>query len=167
MDTQTLLETAHQRTQDLLQLAEIHFGSAIPLAEIRFDLRGKAAGMVVFPPYKKPYIRYNAMLLQENQEDFLTQTLPHEVAHLVARTLYGNSIRPHGDEWKSVMEFFAVDAVRCHSYDTHGHLARRLRRFTYACGCRQHHLTSIRHNRIKKGQNYHCKRCSEVLRPVK
>ncbi len=167
MTLDSLIQQAEKQTLDLLSHAEAHFGIRLPGCDIRFDLRGKTAGMVGFPPGRKPYIRYNPELLLHNREQFLSQTLPHEVAHLVARRIFGTNIRPHGHEWKQVMEFFGADPVRCHNYELRDSPTRKIRRFTYSCGCRQHQLTTIRHNRVLKGQTYLCRQCGESLRPIK
>jgi SprT protein len=167
MVAEELLQLATRETQALIRRAERHYHISIPSVDILFDLRGTAAGMVLFPQGSPPVIRYNPILLQHNRHDFLTQTLPHEVAHLIARRLYGRSIRPHGNEWKAVMEFFGADSLRCHNYATENVPVRKLRRFTYICGCQQHQLTTIRHNRIQKGLTYRCRQCGEPLRSVK
>ncbi len=109
MVTEELLERTTENTLKLIRHAEQHYGVKVPLGKICFDLRGTAAGMVLFPHSKPPIIRYNPILLKHNRHAFLTQTLPHEVAHLVARTLHGKSIRPHGREWKAVMNFFGAE----------------------------------------------------------
>jgi len=167
MSTEALLQRAMDETRQLIRRAERHYTLLVPAVEIRFDLRGTAAGMVLFPQGKPPVIRYNPILLQHNRHDFLTQTLPHEVAHLIARTLHGKAIRPHGQEWKNVMRFFGADTLRCHNYATDDIPVRKLRRFPYTCGCQQHQLTTIRHNRIQKGLTYRCRQCGEPLRSLK
>jgi SprT protein len=164
MITEALTHGIREETIRLIRRAERHYGVKMPSVEIRFDLRGTAAGMVLFPHGKRSVIRYNPILLQHNRHEFIRQTLPHEVAHLVVRTLYGKTIRPHGQEWKAVMSFFGADSSRCHNYTTDDLPVRKLRRFTYTCGCQQHQLTTIRHNRVKKGQIYRCRQCGEPLR---
>lgn len=153
------------RTLALLKLAERHFRRTMPAVEIRFDLRGRSAGMVRFQDGKKPVVRFNRQLLSENRESFITQTVPHEVAHVVARAVFGTGIRPHGAEWRKVMAFFGAEATRCHEFDITRSASRRLRRFSYRCTCREHQLTSIRHNRILAGQTYQCRICSTTLAP--
>ena len=153
------------RTLALLKQAERHFHLAMPTIEIRFDLRGKSAGMVRFQDGKKPVVRYNLQLLSENHESFMSQTVPHEVAHVVARELFGANIRPHGAEWRKVMAFFGSEATRCHEFDTTRSVSRQLHRFSYRCTCREHQLTSIRHNRVLAGQTYQCRICRSALTP--
>ncbi|MEN8180113.1 MAG: SprT-like domain-containing protein [Pseudomonadota bacterium] len=165
MAIDSLLRQADQQTRALLHQAEKQFGMRCPLSNIHFDLKGKAAGMVVFKPGRKPYIRFNPAILMRNRDKFLSQTLPHEVAHLVARRLHGAKIRPHGQEWQAVMRFFGADPVRCHNYAMDGVQPRKMRLFAYRCGCRQHQLSAIRHNRILKGQTYLCRHCGKSLNP--
>jgi SprT protein len=148
----------------LLRRAGAHFGVAPGQAEIRFDLRGRAAGQVRFPADEHPVIRFNPVLLRENGADFLARTVPHEVAHVIAFRLHGPRTRPHGHEWRQVMRVLGADPSRCHSFDTTRSSTRRLRRHLYHCACREHLLTSIRHNRVGAGQTYRCVACGEVLR---
>jgi SprT protein len=164
MVNQQLLESATRETQRLIERAQCHYGVILALGEIRYDLQGTAAGMVMFPHNRQAIIRFNPLLLEHNRQDFISQTVAHEVAHLVARTLYGKSIRPHGREWQAVMHFFGVEPQRCHDYATEHLSVRKMRRFPYVCGCQTHQLSTIRHNRIQKGQDYCCRRCGEALR---
>ena len=161
-----LLRQVEQQTKALIRHAETQFGIVCPLDDIRFDLRGKTAGMVVFPAGKMPFIRYNPEILRHNREDFLSQTLPHEVAHLVARRIHGPRIRPHGKEWRAVMTFFGAAPLRCHNYSMEQVQSRKMRLFPYRCVCRHHQLTAIRHHRILKGQTYLCRHCGKSLKAV-
>ncbi len=154
-----------EQTQRLMARAAGHYGVSPPPVEIRFDLRGKNAGMACVDPAAGMSIRYNRHLLEENLETFLRRTVPHEVAHLVTYLTFGPRCRPHGGEWRQVMEFFGADASRCHSYDTSRTRGRTLKEYPYTCGCRDHFLTSIRHNRVRRGQRYYCQRCGETLKP--
>ncbi|MBL3526426.1 MAG: SprT-like domain-containing protein [gamma proteobacterium endosymbiont of Lamellibrachia anaximandri] len=164
--TDALQQTALAHTKALLEQAGRHFGRQFPDVTINFDLKGQAAGMVRFPALGKPQIRYNALLLNENADDFLKRTVPHEVAHVIARAYYSRNIRPHGTEWQSVMLFFGAEASRCHSYDTQRASTRKLQQFRYACGCSEHLLTSIRHKRIQAGLRYSCRKCKNPLELV-
>lgn len=150
-------------THSLIRSAAKRFRILIPEPEIRFDLRGKAAGMVVFYPKRKQVIRYNRKMLAENGQVFIDQTVPHEVAHLVARFLHGSRIRPHGIEWRSIMVLFGADPIRCHNFPTPAGNRRRMRYFSYRCTCSTHQLSAIRHNRTQAGVTYLCRRCGSPL----
>ena len=129
--------------------------------EIAFDLRGKAAGQA---NYLKNKIRFNRDLLEKFTDEFVSQTVPHEFAHLVAYAKFGRRIKPHGTEWQSVMVALGVKPVRTHNFEVIP--ARRLKRFPYQCDCPGllHELSTIRHNRIQRGILYICKKCGKALR---
>lgn len=59
----------------------------------------------------------NPVLFLENREDFLDQTIPHEVAHIVADKYYKKDCA-HGNHWKLMMAKIGKPADRCHQYDT-------------------------------------------------
>ncbi|WP_428607421.1 SprT-like domain-containing protein [Sedimenticola sp.] len=163
-----MLETALRQevealTYRLLATAGDHYHKDPDQVIIQFNLTGKAAGMALFPHRSTPVIRYNTLLLIENQEDFLRRTVPHEVAHVVARRFFGQKIKPHGAEWREVMQLFGAEASRCHNYDISRASRRRLKRFNYRCDCRTHRLSSIRHKRVLQGQQYLCIDCKQPL----
>jgi SprT protein len=123
-----LWSEATARTRDLLRQALSRLGMGPQELEIRFDLRGGAAGQARGGGRGPWIIRYNPILLRENPESFIAETVPHEVAHMVAYLRYGRSIRPHGPEWRAIMAQFGAEPERCHRYDLSG-VARR----TYGC----------------------------------
>ena len=128
--------------------------------EISYDLRGLAAGQA---NYRKNKIRFNRDLLEKYTREFVEQTVPHEFAHLVTYRKFGRRIKPHGLEWKSVMIAFGVKPARTHSFKVIP--SRRLKRFLYRCECPDfsYELTSIRHNRVQRGNLYLCKKCQSPL----
>ena len=154
-----LMREANRRTLAQLDQARRHFGVHIPAPEVRFDLRGKAAGQVRLAPGLVWQVRYNAALLTREPDAFLAQTIPHEVAHLIAFALYGRGIQPHGNEWQGIMRHLGAEPRRCHSFAVDDLPTRRLRRFDYHCACRTHQLTSTRHYRAQAGQTYYCVSC--------
>lgn len=131
---------------------------------IRFDLRGQSAGQFRVDGAGCPEVRYNPVLLLRHAEDFLARTVPHETAHYLTYRLFGLGVRPHGPEWQAIMQALGADPRRCHDYDVSDLAARRLRYYVYHCGCREHHLSSIRHNKIAGGARYHCRACGDTLR---
>jgi SprT protein len=164
--TGNLRREAERLTKKYLEAAARHFGAKLATPEIRFDLRGKTAGQLRTTDRRGFLIRYNAQLLERHPRQFLARTVPHETAHLVAISLFGSRILPHGREWQAVMAAFGAPAERCHSYATEGLQTRHLRRYAYRCACRTHQLTSIRHNRVRSGQVYLCRQCGQPLEPV-
>lgn len=165
MHPDPLQHQATERTQRLLDKAADHLGVSLPAIEIRFDLRGRAAGQARFGRHAPWVVRYNPHLLAANPRRFIAETVPHEVAHLAAFARHGNAIRPHGPEWQAIMRTLGAEPRRCHDFDVSTAPTRRIRRYAYHCDCRDHELSSIRHNRVLSGQTYLCRSCAQPLRP--
>jgi len=144
-----------------------YYSIALPEASIDFSLRGRCAGQAGVTRNGQTSLRINQQLLAENLDDFLRHTIPHEVAHLVVNWKTRKKRRrprPHGPEWQAVMqECFGLEPVRCHDYVTTP--ARVVpRNYLYTCSCREHHLTSIMHNRISNSYQALCKACRTPLK---
>ena len=99
---------------------EKHYKQKFKRPEVRYNIRNTNGGEAW---YRRNLIRLNLTFLVENEEQFLKQTVPHEVAHLVAHYVYdakpmnGKKVRPHGKEWKEVMGVLGLEPKVTHSYD--------------------------------------------------
>jgi len=87
-------ELLKQRVETCYQQAEAFFKRPFPRPEVSFKLRGQKAGVAHL---HENLLRFNLQLYRENQDDFLRQTVAHEVAHLVAHQLFGERIQAHGE----------------------------------------------------------------------
>ncbi len=163
LQQQVIKETNH-----FLKSAEDYFQCAFNEIPVLFDLTGKAAGMYRVKAGQR-VIRYNPYVFSKYFDDNFKETIPHEVAHYVTDVLYGlKKIRPHGNEWESVMQVFGVAANRTANYDLSGLPVRNYQKFVYHCGCQNYELTSRRHNKILRGAgHYLCKDCGGKLLFVK
>ena len=153
----------YRRLGALLAVAARHFDwKVLPAAEVSFDLRGQAAGQMQVRG-RQVRLRFNAVLLQRDFDQFLEEVVAHELAHAVVHWRYGGRVKPHGPQWREVMTLFGVTPKRCHDYEDLRPV-RRLQRYRYRCGCREHQLTAIRHRRIQRGEReYLCKSCGHRL----
>jgi len=145
--------------------AEKRYKRAFAMPEVRFDLRGAGAG--------KAYSRFNlirlnpALLARGNRRDVI-ETAAHEAAHLITHSLHApRALRPHGSAWREVMRALGRTPQRTHSLNTEG-LVRHRRRYPYTCACAAdgsatHELSSVRHQRVRRGGWYSCRRCGTVL----
>lgn len=146
-----------------------------PLPEIDLSLKGRAAGQARWrwkkgrftrPVMDQLCIRLNLDAYRLDMQEMLEETIPHEVAHLITQILHGyKKIAPHGAEWRAVMsDCFGITQAR-RTHDLTLPRARKVsRRFLYRCQCdREHLLTSIRHNRIRRGTVYLCRQCGSPL----
>jgi SprT protein len=126
------------------------------------DLRGQAAGQA------RPadgLLRFNTVLGGENWDDFVANTVAHEVAHLLAFWRDGAAAVGHGPAWREAMALFGCAPRRCHGYDTGNSTVRRQRQWPYRCACPEPHLlTTTRHYRVqRRSRLYRCRRCGEAL----
>lgn len=164
-------EELRRWTEQAVRAAEVRvrdrYRLDLPPAILDFSLRGRCAGQARIGQDARPLLRINLQLLAENLEDFLSVTIPHEIAHLVvvwqARRRRTRP-PPHGPEWQAVMrDCFGLEPVRCHTYQT---TAARVvpRPFIYGCTCREHPLTQLMHNRIRRAGSATCRRCRTALR---
>ncbi len=155
-----------ERTSELLQQCQHHFGRAFKPIDARFDLRGRSSGMYVLKN-KQRYLRFNPFIFAKYFDDSLATTVPHEVAHYVSDILFGiKNIRPHGKEWQTIMHKLGVEPKVTGNYDLSGIPIKQQHRFSYACDCMTHQLTTTRHNKIIAGKaRYFCQKCDQQLNP--
>lgn len=127
---------------------------------ISFDLKGKSAGCCLLD---SGHIRFNPVLFIENEEYFLNEVVGHELCHYIARQEYGLAIKPHGKEWQHLMKTIGLEPKTTHTLS----VASCVKSFDYKCGCGIILKLSIRrHNKIKKGIRYSCKKCNQILKPT-
>ena len=150
---------------DLCDKARGAFDVNFPTPTISFNLRGHCAGQYVRKAGSDT-LRFNFDLLDRYPREMLDQTVPHEVAHLIARHLHkGRRIRSHGREWQAIMQFFGCEPSRCHNMETRS--ARRTRKYAVACDCPTQHIYVGRlvRDRIAFGlRKYSCPECKGLVR---
>jgi SprT protein len=156
--SQTVEQLVLNKIEACYQHAELRLNRTFPRPNINFKQRGKAAGSARLQINE---LRFNPILLQENQQHFITHTVPHEVAHLVVYQIYGRT-KPHGKEWQHIMnQIFDLTAKTTHQYDVS---TVKGKTFTYACQCTDHQLTIRRHNKIiRDNVKYICRLCKQSL----
>lgn len=153
-------EQLHARVEACYQQAEAFFKQRFARPEVCFKLRGQKAGVAHLTENK---LRFNPQLYRDNHDDFLKQTVAHEVAHLIARQLFGLKIQPHGAEWQLIMRgVYQLLPQRCHSYAIE---RRQVSRYIYRCSCPQGEFpfSAQRHALAAKGRRYYCRRCKVTL----
>ena len=151
-------------TQACIERAADIYGCDFPGIPVHFDLKGKCSGMYQVRRSGRR-IRYNPWLFAKYYQENLNETVPHEVAHYVVDCLYGNRrVKPHGIEWRRVVQALGGKPKATGNYDLEGIPVRRYQTFPYRCGCRVHQLTKIRHGKIQKQRSsYCCQFCGNQL----
>jgi SprT protein len=151
------------QVQEGINKASEYFGRSFSFPSISYDLRGTTAGTAT---YQKNHIRLNAQLLMENKEDFIPETVIHELAHLITWEVYKDDpsfrsykrIAHHGSHWKSIMRLLGVEESRCHSYDVSKSIARKSKQYVWQCNACQSLMSvgKAKHNKML-GDSYHHK----------
>ncbi|WP_340615476.1 SprT family zinc-dependent metalloprotease [Xenorhabdus entomophaga] len=151
---QAVMRTMRQK----LALASDFLQNSFPEPNVTYRQRGTIAGSARLQDWE---IRLNPVLLIENQQAFIDQVIPHELAHLLVYHQFGK-VAPHGKEWRFFMEtVLKVPANRTHQFSVN---SVRSKMFTYICHCQQHELTIRQHNKVLKGKScYVCRQCGEKL----
>jgi SprT protein len=144
-----------RRIEEVYQKFETHYQRNFVRPVINFDLKGNRSGAAYF--YSN-LIRLNANLLLDYKKEFIQRTPGHEVAHLVARFVYGAAIKSHGPEWQFAMRVIEQKPERCHSFVVKT-------KNIYHCNCEQIHYVSTRmHNQSLRGHiTMTCRVCKNKL----
>jgi SprT protein len=163
--TAELQRLCEDRIAELRDYTEKHFQHTMPKTRLRYNLKGNRAGTA---NSSKSLININYVLLKENTEHYIKQTLGHEYAHLITDSLYLYNLisKPtaHGREWKRVMRKLCLRPNRCHNYDTVNAGGKKQRQWKYYCKCpKSMTISTTIHNRIKKGRKYRCNKCKTTI----
>lgn len=176
MITQAMKDQVTARiNQDIIKI-NTKYNVDLKMPSISYDLRGTTAGTANWRTW---HIRLNAVLLQENFDDMLNDTVPHELCHLATDLIYpeahqrGMSVvtasgrrrrakrSPHGSQWQSIMRAIGVDPTRCHSYDTTNARVKTRTRYDYKCSTCDHVMSvgPKHHAKMQRGAYMYHKSC--------
>jgi SprT protein len=153
------------KIEECYEMAEKLYRKSFPRPTCDYLKKGSTAGVAYLRGNR---VSLNLVLLLENPEHFIKQTVPHEVAHLIAWQVYqcGN----HGRGWKNVMKLcFNLEPDRCHTYDVSNvkRIRKALPKYLYKCGCTEYKVGPAVHNRILSGKKYICRKCkADIYSPV-
>jgi SprT protein len=138
--------------------AEQRLNKRFPRPAVLFNQRGKIAGCALL---QQNTLKFHPTLYLQNKEHFLTNVVPHEIAHLLVWQLFGKTA-PHGKEWKHMMvSVFDLPPHRTHQYNVDN---IGLKSTLYFCECGDIPLTIRRHNKVLKGAIYRCRTCLQDLK---
>lgn len=150
------MQVQRQLKRDL-ERANHYFNKTFTPPTVSYAVRGVKAGVAYL---ERNEVRFNPVLLQENDQDFISQVVPHELAHILVYQHFGR-VQPHGSEWKMMMEtVLGVPAEIYHCFDVQS----VQQQFPYQCGCQTHQLSIRRHNAVMRDKrSYICRLCKTPL----
>lgn len=169
MNTHEAMIALENETRACFDKANRILGRDFPYPKVQFDLRGTSAGWAYTITNR---IRYNLPLAIDNWDAFISQSIPHECAHIIADKYFGVNCH-HNGKWQWVMRHvFGLNPNRCHTYDVKNHRARRRFRYAYRCsGCNKIVLAALKHHKVVHSPNYGvvtkiaCRACRSVISP--
>jgi predicted SprT family Zn-dependent metalloprotease len=135
----------------------------IDMPEVRFDLNSRTTAAMYCYNKGKSYFRINLFFAKNNIEDYIGNTIPHEVCHhLVFERItrpFRIRVNPHGREWSYFMRnIFKLEPKTYHNYKLPDSIK-------YRCNCQEIYLSPIRHNKMMKDPTYYtCKKCHSYLK---
>lgn len=135
------------------------YPSPIQVPEIAFNMKGKMPSKTNFKAGK---ISFNPVLLLENWDAFMLDVIPHEVAHYVSMSVWGEKIQAHGPEWCAVMKHFAVSPHASYDFDTVNAERNQEGRHIHSCGCGVHLVSAAANEEHRKAPR-HCKDCDQEV----
>ncbi len=122
--TPELKAKVEQKMRECFKTAEKKYGVKFEFPEIRYDIKSWTGGLA----YRdRNLVRYNLILMVENEKHYLETTVPHETAHMIVNGLFKaekfklapgkKKWMPHGSEWKEVMGVLKTAPDVKHAYD--------------------------------------------------
>ena len=122
--TPELKAKVEKKMRDCFTKAEKHYGIKFDFPEVRYNIKSWTGGLAY---RNQNLVRFNLILLVENEEHYLKSTVSHETAHMIVNALFRAGVfklapgkkkwMPHGKEWKEVMALLKVPAEVTHKYD--------------------------------------------------
>ena len=126
LDVTAMKERATRKVWQVLEELNEEYNAEFDFPKLEWVVCGTTAGRAWLGQWR---IQLNEQLCKENIEDFINDTIPHEVAHLVAYKVFGDD--GHGEGWRSVMRALGLNPTRCHEYNTRNVNGKRSRGSMY------------------------------------
>jgi SprT protein len=151
-----------RKVNEFVAVYEKTFSTTIPPIEIQYGLTGAAnAGLA--------YTRYNMIKLHEEfllkyQNEYIIDTVGHEVAHILTAHRFGHDVKHHGKEWKFIMAVLGLTPTRTHDYVSECKQKRHTKYKMSCSNCNMEIVVSqIIYNKMAKGKRYHSLCCKSPL----
>jgi SprT protein len=148
---QDRIQQVNAKIAQLIALYEArHPGQKVPKIEVRFDLRGRAAGQAGRRGWNY-FMRFNRdMMLNAGWDHLINDTVPHELAHVIC--FANGSDQGHGLFWRRTCRALGGSGERCHSEEV---TYAKGRTYVYTTSTGQtFNISEVKHRRIQQGAGY-------------
>jgi SprT protein len=123
--TELLEEVNHCADGWWIMLRKLYPSISSVRPEIVLNNRLKTTAGRAFYANDPQYVDLSMELLTYNLSAFLGDTIPHELCHLVAWTVYNE--HGHGNAWKMIMRSIGLEPTRLHNMINPKHEVRRMK----------------------------------------
>jgi predicted SprT family Zn-dependent metalloprotease len=97
-------------------------------------------------------VEFNLFNIQNNWDEMVLNTIPHEMAHIVDMFMNGCS-NGHNHVWQRIAHRLGCEGDRCHTMQVQR--ARRTKKYVYITSCGQEWKAgAVRHKNIQRGVVY-------------
>lgn len=147
------------KVRENMELAETLYGVDMSKVQVRCDIKGYRTAGQAGRKNGQYYLRFHPVAIQHHYNTMVKNTIPHEVAHLVAFML-GKGFR-HDSWWRYYDKGLGGNGERCHSMDIRietgytGTTRRKTvsKKFLYRCeNGKTIELGLGRHNSLRTGK---------------
>lgn len=144
------------KVAEIIAIGEQKFGVKLPPIDVRFDLRGRAAGQACYRG-NYFYLRFNIQHIAlggKTYDHLLNFTVSHELAHSFcqANPQFG---RNHDAGWKRVCLALGGNGRRCYGEDDAPEAVAASRPYVYITTAgHEIRVTKIMHTKIQRGGAY-------------
>ena len=148
--TKTMQDRVMKKVEECYAIVDKNLGLKLPYPEVRFSGRMTSTAGMFRVKGDWCELVFSSKIMVLNPEEFLAQTVPHEVAHHVVHEMYikrGNKVPPHGKAWQKVMAVFGADDSTCHSLET-----PKRKVAIYEVDGEEFTLGPIQHSKLQKGK---------------
>jgi SprT protein len=154
------MEKISEKLNKLIEACNAQF-RGFSFNDVKFSMNGRLTSTAGRAFLEEGRLEFSKVLYIQNVEKFLEDTVPHELAHIVAFRVFGD--KGHGVHWKHIMNFLGYDANRCHNYAVQRRSSAKT--YSYTCGCKDkiHEVSAQRQAWINKGKRYCCEKCGILI----
>lgn len=158
----------HNKTSELIDTL-IHKVASINIKvfpiKVVFSLKSSSAlGTIRFENNKKNsfLMKLSKKLYDKYKNEYLEHVITHEFAHACVMSHYKKRLKPHGKEWKNIMNFLGIQKPRAST----NMFKIRQNGYIWKCLCNNFILGKIKHNNMinkEKYRKFFCRKCREEL----